>query len=91
MKNNQIATQLDNVLSEYGNAALEEIKGEVKAKVDEQIQSVANKVQKKFIDNIGDDLLRDASTKTLKKVAKKLPAWTDLSTHLNQFKVMQVC
>ena len=69
MKDTQIATQLDTALSEFGNAALAEIKGEVKAKVDEQIQNVADKVQKKFIDNIGDDILRNASTKTLKKVA----------------------
>lgn len=69
MKDTQIATQLDTALSEFGNAALEEIKGEVKSKVNEQIQKVADKVQKKFVDKIGDDILRDASTKTLKKVA----------------------
>lgn len=69
MKDTQIATQLDTALSEFGNAALEEIKGEVKSKVNEQIQKVADKVQKKFVDKIGDKILRDASTKTLSKLS----------------------
>ena len=69
MNENQIATQLDNALSEFGNAALAELKGEVKLAVDEKIKSVADKVQKKFVNKIGDELLRDASTKTLGKLA----------------------
>ena len=69
MNDKQIATQLDNALSEFGNSVLDEMKGEVKTKVDEQIKNVAGKVQKKFIDKIGDEFLRDASTKTLGKLS----------------------
>ena len=69
MKDNQIVTQLDNALSDYKNAVLDEIKGDVKVAVDEKIKNVADKIQKNFIDKIPDSKLRDASTKTLEKLS----------------------
>ena len=69
MKDNQLTTQLENTVEQWGNAALEEVKGEVKVAVDKKIKSVANNVQKKFINKIGDEALRNASTKTLEKLS----------------------
>lgn len=69
MKDNQLTTQLEDAVVQWGNAALEEVKGEVKVAVDRKIKSVADNVQKKFINKIGDEALRNASTKTLGKLS----------------------
>lgn len=63
------AKSVDDVVDEFGNKLADEVKGEVKQQVDKAIQSVANTVQEKFLNKIGDKFLRDASTKTLGKLA----------------------
>ena len=55
------STQLDNALSEFGNAAVDE----VKRQADTQIQSAANALQSKVIDKIDTKVLRNAATQTL--------------------------
>lgn len=63
------AKSIDDVVDEFGNKLADEVKDEVKQQVDKAIKSVATTVQEKFLDKIGDEFLRDASTKTLGKLA----------------------
>ena len=63
------AKSVDDVVDNFGNKLADEVKGEVKQQVDKAIQSVANTVQKKFIEKIGDKTLRNASTQVLGKLS----------------------
>ena len=63
------AKSVDDVVDNFGNKLADEVKSEVKQQVDKAIQSVANTVQKKFIEKIGDTTLRNASTQVLGKLS----------------------
>ena len=63
------AKSVDDVVDNLGNKLADEVKGEVKQQVDKAIQYVANTVQKKFIEKIGDTTLRNASTQVLGKLS----------------------
>ena len=62
-------SNFDKVASEWGDAVIDEIKGDVKKQVDKGIQRIADKVQQDFISKIGNDTLRDATSATLGKLA----------------------
>lgn len=62
-------SNLDKVASEWGDAVIDEIKGDVKKQVDKGIQRIADRVQEEFVSKIGNDTLRNATSATLGKLA----------------------
>ena len=64
-----VTTRLDSALEEWADTAVTELKNQGREMADSAIQAVSKKVQKKFIDKIEDEALKEAATGTLKKIS----------------------
>ena len=69
MKKDVLSNQLDSAIEEWADNAVTELKNQGKEMADSAIQAVSEKVQKKFIDKIEDEALKEAATGTLKKIS----------------------
>lgn len=69
MAKDTLSVQLDSAVEDLKAAAINELQGQGKEIADKAIQAVSEKVQKKFIDNIEDEALKQAASGTLKKLS----------------------
>ena len=66
---NYLEKRLDSAVEEWADQTVDDLKGRGKSMADRAIRSVADDVQGRFIDKIGDDQFRAAATGTLDKMA----------------------
>ena len=69
MSTSLIEKQFDMAVDQWTDEVVDDIKGQGKAMADKAIQSVSNRVQKEFVNKIGDKALREAASGTLKKIS----------------------
>lgn len=61
--------QIDSAIEEWTDSAVTELKNQGKTMADKAIQAVSEEIQKKFLDNIEDEALKQAASGTLKKLS----------------------
>lgn len=61
--------QVDSAIEEWTDSAVTELKNQGKTMADKAIQAVSEEIQKKFLDNIEDEALKQAASGTLKKLS----------------------
>ena len=69
MSTSLIEKQFDMAVDQWTDEVVDDIKGQGKSMADKAIQSVSNRVQKEFVNKIGDKALREAASGTLKKIS----------------------
>ena len=69
MAKDMLTEKLESTIEEWADETVTELQEQGKEMADNAIQSVSEKVQKKFIDQIEDETLKQAATGTLKKLS----------------------